>query len=81
MKARLLRKLWRRYSRKYAIRRWSGGWCVVWGASNLDRLRYSTLDRAKIQFREMVRDDIMAYVVKFRNRLFYLNRKVTYYPW
>lgn len=81
MKARLLKKLRRRYSRKYVIRRWSGGWCVSWGASDIDRLRYSTLDRAKIQFREMVRDDIMAYVVKFRNRLFYLNRKVTYYPW
>ena len=73
MKTRLLRKLRRRYSRKYVIRRWSGGWCVVWGASDLDR--------AKIQFREMVRDDIMAYVVKFRNRHFYFNRSITYYPW
>lgn len=81
MKARLLRKLRRRYSRKYVIRRWSGGWCVVWGASGDERLRYSNLDRAKIQFREMVRDDIMAYVVKFRNRLFHLNRRITYYPW
>lgn len=81
MKTRLLRKLRRRYSRKYVIRRWSGGWCVVWGASGDERLRYSNLDRAKIQFREMVRDDIMAYVVKFRNRLFHLNRRITYYPW
>ena len=81
MKANLLRKLRRRYSRKYAIRRRSGGWCVVLGASSTERLRYSSLDRAKHQFCEMVRDDIMAYVVKFRNRLFYLNRKITYYPW
>ena len=81
MKARLLKKLRRRYSRKYVIRRCSGGWCVAWGGSGIERLRFSSLERAKHQFCEMVRGDIMAYVVKFRNRLFYLNRKITYYPW
>ena len=81
MKAKLLRKLRRRYSRKYVIRRWSGGWCVVWGGSNAERLRYSSLERAKHRFCEMVRDDITSYVVKVRNRHFYFNRSITYYPW
>lgn len=81
MKARLLQKLRRRYSRKYAIRRWSGGWCVVWGASDTARLRYSSLERAKHQFCEMVRVDILSYVVKYRERHFYFNRSITYYPW
>lgn len=81
MKTRLLRKLRRRYSRKYVIRRCSIGWCVSWGASKTERLRFSSLERAQYQFCEMVRSDIKDYVVKFRNRHFYFNRSITYYPW
>lgn len=81
MKTRLLRKLRKRFARKYTIRRCVGGWGLYYGYRSYDFWRCSDLETAKACFLDVVRRDILDYVSSFRKKFRYLNRSITYYPW
>lgn len=79
MKTKLLKKLRRKFSKKYSIRRHGTGWAVWYGTFNTSYSKYNTLDQVKEYFIMKVRNDIYEWLYKQREK--HIPHSIKYYPW
>lgn len=78
MKAKLLKKLRRKYAKKITISRIGKGWRVRWGNGRYNYYDELTLSDAKDRVSKIVRSNIESYLdehIKERRHSF------NYYPW
>lgn len=78
MKAKLLKKLRRKYAKKYAITRCLGGWKLCTSRNN--EYVYKSLDEAKKGFIGFVHIDLRDKVRELRDNVG-ISGDIKYYPW
>lgn len=81
MKVRLLKRLRKKYAKKYCIAKASGGcWKLWYGNHEYDYYLFSSIENAKEAFISHVRNDILYYLMMYRDER---GRRhgIKYYPW
>lgn len=79
MKAKLLKKLRRKYAKQYPITRNSHGWAVWYGGYGCDYYQRKTFEEAKQEVEHLVRCKIIDYVAEKRRTK--RSHAIIYYPW
>ena len=79
MKAKLLKKLRKKYARQHPITRNSRGWAVWYGGYSVEYYQRKTFDEAKQEVANLVRCKIIDYVAEERNKK--RSHAIIHYPW
>lgn len=81
MKAKLLKRLRKRYWRKYCICKQGRGWVVFERNVPSNRFLFDSIDKAKRLVVYFVRRDVLSHVSDYRGVIRFFNRTIKYYPW
>ena len=81
MKARLLKKLRRKYAKKYCLTKTTDSrWKLWYGKHEFEYYLFPSIEKAKAAFPGYVRNDILNYLAKYREK-HGRRYSIRYYPW